>query len=69
MKRAYVDIETYSSRNMTKDKNIDYQYWFDKSIEEKLSASISMIEVSFNTKNFVKQKVDRNIFSSYKRPS
>ncbi len=69
MKRAFVDIETYSSRNMTKDKNIDYQYWFDKSIEEKLSASISMIEVSFNTKNFVKQKVDRNILSSYKRPS
>lgn len=69
MKRAYVDIETYSSRNMTKDKNIDYQYWFDKSIEEKLTASISMIEVSFNTKNFVKQKVDRNILSSYKRPS
>ena len=69
MKRAFVDIETYSSRNMTKDKNIDYQYWFDKSIEEKLTASISMIEVSFNTKNFVKQKVDRNILSSYKRPS
>jgi hypothetical protein len=69
MKRAFVDIETYSSRNMNKDKNIDYQYWFDKSIEEKLSASISMIEVSFNTKNFVKQKVDRNILSSYKRPS
>lgn len=69
MKRAFVDIDTYSSRNMTKDKNIDYQYWFDKSIEEKLTASISMIEVSFNTKNFVKQKVDRNILSSYKRPS
>jgi hypothetical protein len=69
MKRAFVDIDTYSSRNMTKDKNIDYQYWFDKSIEEKLTASISMIEVSFNTRNFVKQKVDRNILSSYKRPS
>ena len=69
MKRAFVDIDTYSSRNMTKDKNIDYQYWFDKSIKEKLTASISMIEVSFNTKNFVKQKVDRNILSSYKRPS
>ena len=69
MKRAFVDIDTYSSRNMTKDKNIDYQYWFDKSIEEKLTASISMIEVSFNTKNFVKQKVDRNILSSYKRTS
>ena len=48
MKRAFVDIETYSSRNMNKDRNIDYQYWLDKSI---------------------KQKVDRNILSSYKRPS
>jgi hypothetical protein len=52
---------------MSKDKNIDYQFWFDKTIQEKLAASVAMIELSFNTKNFVKNKVDRTQLSSYKR--
>ena len=67
MKRTFVDVETYASRNMSKDKNIDYQFWFDKTIQEKLAASVAMIELSFNTKDFVKNKVDRNQLSSYKR--
>ena len=67
MKRAFVDVETYTSRNMSKDKNIDYQFWFDKTIKEKLAASVTMIELSFNTKDFVKNKVDRKQLSSYKR--
>ena len=67
MKRAFVDVEIYTSRNMSKDNNIDYQFWFDKTILEKLAASVSMIELSFNTKDFVKNKVDRNQLSSYKR--
>lgn len=67
MKRAFVDVEIYTSRNMSKDNNIDYQFWFDKTIQEKLAASVAMIELSFNTKNFVKNKVDRNQLSSYKR--
>ena len=67
MKKNFVDVDTYASRNMSKDKNIDYQFWFDKTIEERLAASIAMIELSFNTKDFVKQKVDRQIFSSYKK--
>ena len=67
MKRAFVDVDIYASRNMSKDKNIDYQFWFDKTIKEKLAASVTMIELSFNTKDFVKNKVDRKIFSSYKK--
>ncbi len=69
MKRAFVDVDIYASRNMSKDKNIDYQFWFDKTIKERLADSIIMIETSFNTKDFVKQKVDRQIFSSYKKNS
>jgi hypothetical protein len=65
VKRAFVDLNTFSSRNMTKDGNIDYQFWFDKTIEEKLAAAIVMIEVSFNIKNFTKQKVDRTLISSH----
>ena len=67
MKRAFVDVDIYASRNMSKDKNIDSQFWFDKTIKEKLAASVTMIELSFNTKDFVKNKVDRKIFSSYKK--
>ena len=67
MKRAFVDVEIYTSRNMSKDNNIDYQFWFDKTIHEKLAALVAMIELSFNTKDFVKNKVDRNQLSSYKR--
>ena len=54
---------------MSKDKNIETQFWLDKTIEERLTASIAMIELSFNIKDFVKQKVDRQIFSSYKKNS
>ena len=67
MKRAFVDVDCFTSRNMYKDGNIDYKFWFDKTIEEKLAAAVVMIEVSFNTKNFINQKVDRTQFSSYKR--
>lgn len=67
MKRDYVDVNIYTSRNMSKDKNIDYQFWFNKTIQEKLAASVTMIELSFGIKDFVKNKVDRNQLSSYKR--
>ena len=69
MKKTFVDVDIYASRNMSKDKNIDYQFWFNKTIQEKLAASVAMIELSFNTKDFVKQKADRQIFSSYKKTS
>jgi hypothetical protein len=52
---------------MAKDGNIDYKFWLNKTLEEKLAAAIPMIEASYNTKNFVKQKVDRKQLSSYKR--
>jgi hypothetical protein len=69
MKRVFFDVDTFTSRNMSKDGNIDYQFWLDKTLEEKLAASVIMIETSFNTKEFVKQKVDRQIITSYKRTS
>ena len=69
LKKKFVDVNTYESRNMSKDKNIESQFWLDKTIEERLTSSIAMIELSFNIKDFVKQKVDRQIFSSYKKNS
>jgi hypothetical protein len=69
MKRAFVDVDTYASRKMSKDDNIDYRFWWDKTLEEKLAAAVVMIETSFNIKDFVNQKVDRKIISSYKKTS
>ena len=40
-----------------------------KTLEEKLAAAVVMIETSFNTKDFVNQKVDRKLMSSYKKTS
>jgi hypothetical protein len=48
---------------MSKDGNIDFGYWFDKTNEEKLAAAARMIEVAFREPMFVQQKCDRNFFS------
>lgn len=66
MKRRYVDITVFESRNMTKDGNVDYQYWFDKTNDQRLKAAAAMIAVAFQEPDFLKKKVDRSIFSSRK---
>lgn len=68
MSRKYVDTEQYESRNMAKDGNADYRYWFDKSNDERLHAAGIMISVAFNEPDFFKKKVDRNVYSSRKHP-
>ncbi len=67
MARKFEDILAIASRNQARDGNIEHQFWFDKSIDEKLNTAIAMIEVAYNTSDFVHQKVDRNIFSVFKR--
>ncbi|MBY0482373.1 MAG: hypothetical protein K2Q21_13520 [Chitinophagaceae bacterium] len=54
---------------MSKDGNIDFGFWFDKTNEEKLSAAARMIEVAFQEPMFLKKKVDRQIFSARKQSS
>ncbi len=66
MKRQYVDTTIFSSRNMVEDGNVDYQYWFNKSIKERLMAAATMISVAFQEPGFLEKKVDRTIFSSRK---
>jgi hypothetical protein len=58
MKRRYVDIEHYQSRNMAEDGNIDYCFWHDKTPEE--------TSVAFREPDFFKKRVDRTIFSARK---
>lgn len=59
MKRKFVDINHYESRNMSKDGNIDFRFWVDKTNEEKLSGAERMIEVVYQDPLFIKTKVDK----------
>jgi hypothetical protein len=67
--RKLIDLTVFSSRNMAEDGNIDYQYWFNKSHEVKLAAAARMIELSFRDPQFLQKKVDRTLFTSFKRTS
>ena len=69
MKRKYVDLELYESRNLAAEGNVDYRYWFGKSNEERLHAAGVMISVAFKEPDFFKKKVDRTTFGARKQPS
>ncbi len=66
MKRRYVDVDIYESRNMVSDGNADYKYWFSKTNEERVYAASVMTSVAFREPDFFKKKVDRSIFSARK---
>ena len=66
MKRLYVDVDHFESRNMAEDGNIDYRFWHDKTPEERLHAACIMIAVAFREPDFLKKKVDRTFFSARK---
>jgi hypothetical protein len=68
MHRKFVDLSFYEARNMSKDGNIDFGYWFNKTNEEKLAAATRMIEVAFQEPSFVQKKCDRKAFSVRKHP-
>lgn len=65
-KRRYVDTTSFRAYNMAEDGNIDYQYWFDKSVSERLKAAAMMNAVAFRQYDFINLKVDRTIFSARK---
>jgi predicted RNA polymerase sigma factor len=67
MRRKFVDTTVFETRNMERDGNIDFTYWHDKSIDEKLSAAAQMIAVAFNEPYFTTKKIDRTIYTARKR--
>jgi hypothetical protein len=67
MRRKFVDTTVFEARNMAKDGNIDFKYWHDKTIEEKLRAAAQMIAVAFDEPLFTTRKIDRTIFSARKQ--
>jgi hypothetical protein len=66
MKRRYVDIDQFKSRNMAEEGNIDFKFWYNKSNEEKIRAAGIMTAAAFNEPDFFKKKVDRTVFSARK---
>ncbi len=67
MPRKYLDTTAFQARNMEKDGNIDFKYWHDKTIEEKLRAAAQMIAVAFNEPLFTTKKMDKTIYSARKQ--
>ncbi len=67
MPRKYLDTTAFQARNREKDGNIDFKYWHDKTIEEKLRAAAHMIAVAFQQPLFLTTKLDRTLFSARKR--
>jgi len=63
MTRKFVDLEYFRAGKMERDGNIDFRYWHDKTISERLEASARMIEVAFREPDFLTKKVDRTIIN------
>jgi hypothetical protein len=61
-----VDKTFYKASKLEEQGNSDFQYWFDKTIEERFGAAMIMIAVSFREPDFLRKKVDRTIFSARK---
>ena len=54
------------ARKMSKDGNVDFRYWFDKSITERLAAAAQMIAVAYREPLFLTRKIDRSKYSARK---
>lgn len=64
--RKFIDVNVYESGNMLKDGNVDFRYWFEKSISERLKGAAVMNAVAFGVPDFIQGKVDRTVYSSKK---
>lgn len=61
-----MDKSFFSASKLEDQGNADYQYWFDKSVEERLAAAAIMIAVAFREPDFIKKMVDRTVFMAGK---
>lgn len=62
-----VDKSIFSASRMADQGNADFQYWFNKSVKERLNAAAVMISVAYRVQDFLKAKVDRTLYSSRKQ--
>lgn len=62
-----MDKSYFSASKLEQQGNADYQYWFDKSVEERLAAAVIMISVAFREPDFMKKLVDRTVYMAGKQ--
>lgn len=61
-----LDRTIFRAYKMSEAGNIDFEYWFDKTNNEKMKAASGMTSVAFMQPNFITTKVDRIIFKARK---
>ena len=66
-KKRLMDITAFEARSMEHDGNIDFGYWFNKSVEERLHAAAIMNAAAFGQENFIKGRIDKTNFQAKKR--
>jgi hypothetical protein len=64
--RKFIEVSAFAVRNMARDGNADFRYWFDKSLSERLNGAVVMNEAAFRVSNFTQGKVDKTIYASRK---
>lgn len=62
-----VDKSIFSASRKADQGNADFQYWFNKSVKERLQAAAVMISVAYRVPDFLNLKVDRTFYSSRKQ--
>lgn len=62
MKRRYVDIEIFESRNMLRNGNIDFGYWHNTPPVERLHAAGVMIAAAFSEPDFYTKRMKKLFF-------
>ncbi|HET6556515.1 MAG TPA: hypothetical protein VFG54_04320 [Prolixibacteraceae bacterium] len=62
-----VDKSIFNASRKADQGNADFQYWFNKSVKERLNAAAVMISVAYRIQDFLKTKVDRTVYSSRKQ--
>ncbi|MBL0337132.1 MAG: hypothetical protein IPP73_17920 [Chitinophagaceae bacterium] len=62
MSYSKMDRSVFKASRLEDSGNADYQYWFDKSIAERLAAAAVMIAVSFREPDFLSKRLTVKFF-------
>lgn len=62
-----MDKTAFRAYNMEEHGNIDMGYWKAKTVEERLEASIILIEAAYGIEDFLQHPVDKSVFTVRKR--
>lgn len=61
-------IKTLTYNGKIADQPKSYHYWLTKTVDERLAAMVVLNQFVYQAPDFVRNKVDRTLFSSRKHP-